>query len=100
MLPTQAVEVSAQESRVVEFLLGDVVTLRRSHPCGGQEWLIDRLGADIGLRCRKCERHVLLDRRTLERRLTGFVERGSMAMSQAVSPQPRDTQADHGGQDR
>jgi hypothetical protein len=99
MLPTQAIEMSAQESRVVEFLLGDVVTLRRSHPCGGQEWLIDRLGADIGLRCRKCERHVLLDRRTLERRLTGFVERGSVAMSQAVSPTPRDTDAGSDGQD-
>jgi hypothetical protein len=99
MLPTQVVEVSAQESRVVEFLLGDVVTLRRTHPCGGQEWLIDRLGADIGLRCRRCERHVLLDRRTLERRLTGFVERGSVAMSQAVSPQPRGADAGPGGQD-
>jgi hypothetical protein len=100
MLPNQPAEVSAQESRVVEFLLGDVVTLKRSHPCGGQEWLVDRLGADIGLRCRKCERHVMLDRRTLERRLIGFVERGSVAMSRAVSPMPRDTHAEPSGQDR
>jgi hypothetical protein len=74
----------------VEFRLGDVVTLRRVHPCGGQEWLVDRLGADIGLRCRKCERHVMLDRRTLEQRLTRFVERGNLAMSRAVAPQPKD----------
>lgn len=75
---------------LVEFRLGDVVTLRRSHPCGGQEWLVDRLGADIGLRCRKCQRHAMLDRRTLERRLTAFVERGDLAMSLAVAPTPRD----------
>lgn len=100
MLSTQAVEVSDEESRVVEFLLGDVVTLKRMHPCGGREWLIDRLGADIGLRCRKCERHVLIDRRTVERRLTGFVERGSVAMSRAVSPHPRETQSGPDGQSR
>jgi hypothetical protein len=76
---------------VVEFRLGDVVVLRRAHPCGGREWLVDRLGADIGLRCRGCDRHVLLDRRTLERRLTGFASRGDAAMSLAVAPHPRDT---------
>ena len=33
------------------------------HPCGGETWLIDRLGADLGLRCLTCGRHVLLARR-------------------------------------
>lgn len=69
---------------VLEFLLGDVVRLRRSHPCGGSEWLVDRLGADIGLRCRRCGRHVLLERRLLEARLAGFVERGDPRLSAAV----------------
>ena len=77
---------------VVEFRLGDVVDLLRPHPCGGREWLVDRLGADIGLRCRKCNRHVLLARRSVERRLGGFVERGDLAMSLAVAPKPRDVQ--------
>ena len=72
----------------IALLLGDVVRLRRTHPCGGDEWLIDRLGADIGLRCLGCDRHVLLDRRTLEVRLAGFVERGDPALSAAVTPRP------------
>ena len=38
---------------LLELLLGDVVRLRRAHPCGGDDWLVDRLGADIGLRCRR-----------------------------------------------
>lgn len=88
--PARAVVVPADQSTVVEFLLGDVVSLRRAHPCGGREWLVDRLGADLGLRCRNCNRHVLLDRRTVERRMTGFVERGDVAMSLAVAPTPRD----------
>jgi hypothetical protein len=70
---------------VVRFLLGDVVRLRRTHPCGGDSWLVDRLGADIGLRCLTCGRHVLLERRALERRLVGFVSRGDPAITAAVS---------------
>lgn len=72
----------------IELLLGDVVRLRRAHPCGGTDWLVDRLGADIGLRCQGCGRHVLLDRRVLEHRLAGFVTRGDAAMSAAVAPRP------------
>jgi hypothetical protein len=82
---------------VVEFRLGDILRLRRAHPCGGTEWLVDRLGADIGLRCRTCNRHVLIERRSVERRLTGFVERGNLAMSLAVAPQPRDPAPGRGG---
>jgi len=70
----------------LELLLGDVVRLRRTHPCGSTEWLVDRLGADIGLRCRGCGRHVMLERRTLESRLAGFVSRGDPAMNAAVAP--------------
>jgi hypothetical protein len=73
---------------VLELLLGDVLRLRRAHPCGSSEWQIDRLGADIGLRCQGCGRHVLLERRQLESRLTGFVSRGDAAMSAAISPRP------------
>src|SRR3954452_19008427 len=65
--------------------LGDELRLRRSHPCGGDTWLVDRLGADIGLRCQRCGRHVLLERATLERRLAGFEARGDPALTAAVS---------------
>jgi hypothetical protein len=74
----------------VPFLLGDVVRLRRVHPCGGSSWLVDRLGADIGIRCVTCGRHVLLARAQLERRLVGFEERGDAGLSAAVAPHARD----------
>jgi hypothetical protein len=69
---------------VLTLLLGDVVVLRRTHPCGGDTWLVDRLGADIGLDCQTCGRHVLLERRMLERRLVAFVSRGDVAPAAAV----------------
>jgi hypothetical protein len=68
--------------------LGDLVRLRRRHPCGGDTWLIDRLGADIGLRCQTCDRHVLVERRTIERRLVEFVRRGDPELSAAAAPRP------------
>ena len=71
---------------VLELFLGDVVRLRRRHPCGGDLWLVDRLGADIGLRCRTCDRHVLIERRSLERRVAAFVQRGDPAISAALRP--------------
>ena len=69
---------------VLVLYLGDVVRLKRRHPCGEDTWLVDRLGADIGLRCRGCGRHVLIARPALERRLAGFVERGDPAITAAV----------------
>jgi len=77
----------------LELFIGDVLQLRRPHPCGGSEWLVDRLGADIGLRCQTCNRHVLVERRTVERRLAGFVTRGDPALSAALgapAPGPSD----------
>lgn len=78
----------------LHLLLGDVLRLRRPHPCGGSEWLVDRLGADIGLRCLGCDRHVLVERRTVERRLAGFVRRGDSALSAAAAPHPADLPAE------
>jgi len=72
------------DQSVLLLLLGDVVRLRRRHPCGGDTWRVDRLGADIGLRCVTCGRHLLLERRALERRLAGFESRGDPAVTAAV----------------
>jgi hypothetical protein len=61
---------------IVAFRLDDVVRLRKTHPCGGAEWRVVRLGADIGLRCLTCQRRVLLPRSELERRMKTFISRG------------------------
>lgn len=52
-----------------DLQIDDIVQLRKPHPCGGYEWKIVRLGADIGLECRRCGRKVLLPRRILARRM-------------------------------
>ncbi len=63
-------------SAPIEFKLDDVIRLRKPHPCGSYEWRVVRLGADLGLKCQKCDHRVLLPRSTVERRLKEFVSRG------------------------
>ncbi|MBI4771156.1 MAG: DUF951 domain-containing protein [Chloroflexi bacterium] len=53
----------------LELALNDRVRLRKPHACGGYEWTVTRLGADIGLKCDTWGRYVLLSRRDLEKRL-------------------------------
>ena len=60
----------------MDVYLDDVVRLRKPHPCCATDWVVVRLGADIGLRCLGCGRRVLLPRRELEKRLKTFVSRG------------------------
>ena len=54
---------------VLEIRMGDTVRLKKPHPCGGFEWEVMRLGADIGLRCLRCERRTLMARSALEKRI-------------------------------
>ena len=56
-----------------DLQLGDAVRLRKPHPCGGYEWKIIRMGADIGLECISCGRRILLPRRILARRLKAIL---------------------------
>lgn len=60
----------------LEIRMGDVVRLRKPHPCGGYEWQVVRLGADIGIVCQTCQHRVLLPRREFEKRVKMFVRRG------------------------
>ncbi|MCJ7668551.1 MAG: DUF951 domain-containing protein [Anaerolineae bacterium] len=60
----------------MEVYLGDVVRLRKKHPCGSYEWEVVRLGADIGIRCLGCKRRVLLPRRTFEKRVKTLLSHG------------------------
>ncbi|HWE60203.1 MAG TPA: DUF951 domain-containing protein [Chloroflexota bacterium] len=60
----------------IDFRIGDLLRLRKPHPCGGYEWRVYRLGADIGIHCVTCGRYVFLERRVLEKRMKKLLERG------------------------
>jgi hypothetical protein len=64
---------SATRSMTIEVKPGDVVRLRKAHPCGSYEWEVVSVGANIGLKCLKCQRRVLLPREVFRRRLKELV---------------------------
>lgn len=46
---------------MTDFQVGDNVTTKKPHACGGDRWEITRVGADYKLKCLKCGHTVLLD---------------------------------------
>ena len=48
---------------------GDVVRLKKAHPCGGYHWRVNRVGGDIGLRCQTCDHYVMVSRFRILRRI-------------------------------
>jgi len=50
-----------------KFNLGDIVELKKTHPCGSKEWEIIRVGADIKIKCTVCGRLVMLPRSKFEK---------------------------------
>lgn len=61
------------QTKPLEIAVDAVYRMRRVHPCGGWEWRVVRVGADIGMVCLKCDRHVLVDRRRFESRVKVLV---------------------------
>jgi hypothetical protein len=57
----------------LEIHIGDQVRMRKPHPCGGYEWEVVRVGADIGVRCLTCGRRVMLPRSKFEKRVKAIL---------------------------
>ena len=62
----------------LELKIGDVLQMKKAHPCGGSLWTVTRLGADIGLNCQECDRYLLLARSQLARRLKQVIPPNQM----------------------
>ena len=59
--------------RVSDLRPGDIVRLKKKHPCGGFLWLVNRVGGDIGLRCQTCDHHIMVPRFRVDRRIREIV---------------------------
>jgi len=74
---------------MVEVQIGEILQMRKPHPCGSYAWKVVRLGAEIGLECLTCQRRILLTRRELAKRIkrpnavsnTNFSETNNVLMS-------------------
>ena len=65
-----------QERRIImEINVGDVLTLKKPHPCGSREWEVLRVGADFRLRCSGCGHQIMIARRLLEKNVKEINEK-------------------------
>jgi hypothetical protein len=63
----------------LDVRVGDRARLRKPHPCGGWDWEVTRIGADIGIRCLTCGRRVMLPRAKFERQVKSLSRDGEPA---------------------
>lgn len=58
------------------YNIGDRIVLRKKHPCGGFEWEIVKLGADIKIKCTTCGRTIFVPRIELNKKIKKIITGG------------------------
>ncbi len=58
------------------FYVGQLVQMKKGHPCGSNCWQIIRVGMDFRIKCEKCGRSVLIPRSRFERRVKSVLSEG------------------------
>lgn len=61
----------------MDIQVGDVVTLKKQHPCGSKEWEVLRVGMDFRLKCMGCDHQVMIPRKQVEKNIRQIVSKGS-----------------------
>ena len=62
-------------AKAVQAAIGDIIEMKKPHPCGCNEWEVVKLGMDIGLKCNGCGHKVRLSRSEFDRRFRRYVKR-------------------------
>ena len=58
---------------IVRYEIGDIVKMKKTHPCGSDQWEITRTGIDFGLKCLGCGRRVMVARPKFEKAVKAIV---------------------------
>lgn len=59
----------------MDIQVGDIVKLKKQHPCGSHEWEVLRIGADFRVKCMGCSHQIMIPRKTLEKSVKEIVHR-------------------------
>jgi len=62
------------DGKYMEINVGDVVKMKKAHPCGSYEWEVLRIGADFRLRCLGCDHQIMIARRMMEKNIREIVK--------------------------
>ena len=71
------VDIQTRETRksVMDINVGDVLKLKKQHPCGSREWEVLRVGADFRLKCLGCGHQIMIARKLLEKNVKEIIEK-------------------------
>ncbi len=62
----------------MDIRIGDILTLKKQHPCGSNKWLVTRIGADFKLVCQGCGHQIMITRRNAEKNVRQIERDGSV----------------------
>lgn len=51
----------------MDIQVGNIVKLKKQHPCGSREWEVLRIGADFRLKCMGCGHQIMVPRKLVEK---------------------------------
>ena len=57
-----------------EYSVGTIVTMKKGHPCGANEWEIIRVGADIKFKCTNCNRVIMMPRIEFNKKIKKIIK--------------------------
>ena len=61
----------------MDVRLGDILVMKKDHPCGSRRWLVLRTGMDFRLRCTGCGHEVMLPRSKAEKNIKQILRKGA-----------------------
>ena len=61
----------------MDFQVGEVIKMKKAHPCGANEWKLLRVGMDFRLQCGGCGRQVMVPRKLVEKNFRGYIRKES-----------------------
>ncbi|PUB10992.1 DUF951 domain-containing protein [Paenisporosarcina sp. OV554] len=64
---------------VKTYELGDIVEMKKQHPCGTNEWKVIRMGADVRIKCEGCQHSVMIPRREFEKKMKKIVKKTELS---------------------
>ena len=65
----------------VHYDVGDIVRMKKKHPCGSDEWRLTRVGMDFGMRCQGCDHFVMIPRVKFEKMCRAIVKKAEASSS-------------------
>ena len=68
-------EERTEENMADRFEVGDVIRMKKPHPCGSHEWEILRVGADFRLKCAGCGHQIMVSRKLVEKNTRQIIKK-------------------------